>query len=90
MFCFFIAEPAPPRVDLQLGRNKRCVILGMGGPQREPPVGLSESFGWKIIMYWVGLKVHSGFSITSYGWTVLGSILEMWKYTCVPVSPFGE
>ena len=56
MFCFFIAEPAPPRVDLQLGRNKRCVILGMGGPQREPPVGLSESFGWKIIMYWVGLK----------------------------------
>ena len=41
-------------------------------------------------MYWVGLKVHSGFSVTSYGWTVLGSILEMWKYTCVPVSPFGE
>lgn len=46
-------------------------------------------------MYWVGLKVHLGFSVTSNGrcvalWTVLGSILAMWKYTCVPVSPFGE
>ena len=48
MFCFFIAEPAPPRVDLQLGRNKRCVIIGKGGPQRETLEGTSCQSIWQL------------------------------------------